>query len=177
MQRLSTQWAPTSVQVSTLPLSSLSSPLVAIVMIILFDFKNEFAQLAQTSLQQFPTPQGQVTKELIQYVWNLLGLNITYGCSPNTYVIALLFMLHMLIFYSSYSPDTDYSDPFNLYKLYVEEIVPNIVRISYLIEAFVFLIFINSHIGIRKRLNQHSVFSYEYSVLEIRFIFWPGIRH
>lgn len=43
--------------------------------------------LAGTSSEDFDTPQGLATSSLIQYYSVLLGLNITYGCSPNTYAI------------------------------------------------------------------------------------------
>jgi 2',3'-cyclic-nucleotide 2'-phosphodiesterase (5'-nucleotidase family) len=72
--------------------------------------KENFIKLSETTSSSFDTPQGILTSELIQYYWNELGLNITYGCAPATYY-----------------PDIAYTDPHNLYKLYVEEIVPKIV--------------------------------------------------
>lgn len=69
-----------------------------------------FMTLSSTTKATFDTPQGLVTSQLIQYYSNLLGLNTTYGCSPATY-----------------SPDIDFSDPYSLYQLYVEQVVPKIV--------------------------------------------------
>jgi len=62
-----------------------------------------FIQLSGTTPQTFDTPQGLRTSALIQYYYDLLGLNITYGCAPHTYY-----------------PDIEYSNPYNLYKLSVE---------------------------------------------------------
>lgn len=69
-----------------------------------------FMELSDTDSKTFDTPQGLQTSQLIQYYWNELGLNTTYGCSPSTYY-----------------PDVDYSDPDCMYKLLVEEIIPKMV--------------------------------------------------
>lgn len=70
----------------------------------------DFIQLSATTAENFPTPQGILTSRLIQYYYNELGLNITYGCAPSTYY-----------------PDVSFSDPYSLYKLAVEEIIPKMV--------------------------------------------------
>jgi len=69
-----------------------------------------FVELAETESRYFDTPQGLATSSMIQYYYDLLGLNITYGCAPETYY-----------------PDIEYSAPDNMYKLLVEEIVPKMV--------------------------------------------------
>jgi 2',3'-cyclic-nucleotide 2'-phosphodiesterase (5'-nucleotidase family) len=84
MQNLATQWVDTSVQ--------------------------NFMTLSGTTAQTFDTPQGLKTSSLIQSYWQELGLNIVYGCAPNTYY-----------------PDIDYRDPYSLYQLYVEQVIPKIV--------------------------------------------------
>lgn len=84
MQNLGTQWVDTSIQ--------------------------NFISLSGTTEATFDTPQGLATSNLIQYYSVLLGLNITYGCSPATY-----------------SPDVDFSDPSSLYQLYVEQVIPKMV--------------------------------------------------
>jgi len=69
-----------------------------------------FARVSVKSAADFPTPGGAKTKSIIHEYEQKLGLDITYGCSPTTYY-----------------PDIPFSDPTNLYKLVVENVVPRIV--------------------------------------------------
>jgi len=84
MQNLQTQWINTTV--------------------------DNFVELAGTSPQGFSTPQGNQTKAMITKYSALLGLDVVYGCSPNTYW-----------------PDGGFEEATSLYRLLVTEIVPKTV--------------------------------------------------
>eukprot|EP01112_Ceratiomyxa_fruticulosa_P010925 TRINITY_DN2916_c0_g1_i1.p1 TRINITY_DN2916_c0_g1~~TRINITY_DN2916_c0_g1_i1.p1 ORF type:complete len:551 (-),score=112.53 TRINITY_DN2916_c0_g1_i1:390-2042(-) len=71
---------------------------------------SNFISLSGVPASQFLTPEGKVTKDLIWYYYNLLALNTTYGCSPQTF-----------------SPYAYYKDSWSLYNLYIEDIFPDVI--------------------------------------------------
>jgi len=71
---------------------------------------DNFVKLSGTTKDKFPTEAGRHIKDLITKYQKILGLDIVYGCSPQTYW-----------------PDGDFSDPTSLYQLLVTQIAPNII--------------------------------------------------
>lgn len=71
---------------------------------------SNFYAMSGTTPDSFPTPRGQALKQTITKYYNLLQLNHTYGCAPETF-----------------SPTLDISNPLSLYNLFLNKIIPSIV--------------------------------------------------
>jgi len=72
--------------------------------------RENFYKMANKNSENFLTPRGEFLKKFLTDAYNKLGLNKTLGCSPMTY-----------------SPYVEYQDKDSLFRLYVEDIVPDMI--------------------------------------------------
>jgi len=66
-----------------------------------------FYAWSNTTAETFLTPEGAAVKQVIEKYYDLLKLNDTFGCSPQTY-----------------SPYVAQTEANSLYKLYIESVIP-----------------------------------------------------
>jgi len=117
-----------------------------------------FYQLSGTTEDDFLTPSGQRTKDMIEYYTNVLHLNDTLGCSPQFY-----------------DPDKVIFEPLSLYNLYIEAVVPTMVFNSSLPNT---QFFISNTATLRYplyngRVNVNDIYSI--SPFSDSYLYYPGL--